>query len=123
VLWRQPVCGGAWAVIIENLVQQRYGGARYEFVSLDHGVTPELLQDIAEPLAHRHGDVVVHGVHSRHRVAAPVHLADLVKVSRITDRERFTNCAEYLKVTSGEMGAIVLVGASLLLPRLHQTVT
>jgi hypothetical protein len=40
-----------------------------------------------------------------------------------TGRERFTNRVEYLKLRNGEMGALVLLGAPLPLPQLHQTVT
>jgi hypothetical protein len=40
-----------------------------------------------------------------------------------TGRERFTSRAEYLKLRSGEMGPLVLLGPSLPLPRMHQWVT
>jgi hypothetical protein len=40
-----------------------------------------------------------------------------------TGRERFTNGVEYLKARSGEMKALVLLGASLPLPQMHQRVT
>ena len=39
-----------------------------------------------------------------------------------TGSERFTNRVEYLKSRSGEMGSLVLVGASLPLPPMHQRV-
>lgn len=37
--------------------------------------------------------------------------------------ERFTNHAEYVKLRTGDMRSLVLVGASLPLPQLHQAVT
>jgi len=40
-----------------------------------------------------------------------------------TGRERFTNRVEYLRLTSGEMQALVLVDASLPLHQVHQAVT
>src|SRR6266568_5954117 len=40
-----------------------------------------------------------------------------------TGRERFTNHVEYLKLSSGEMGVLVLVDASFPLPQVPQAVT
>jgi len=40
-----------------------------------------------------------------------------------TGRERFTNRVEYLKPRSGEMRALIFLGASLPLPQMHQRVT
>jgi hypothetical protein len=47
----------------------------------------------------------------------------LRKVTATTGRQRFTNRVEYLKSRSGEMRALLLLGASLLLQQVHQRVT
>jgi hypothetical protein len=49
-------------------------------------------------------------------------LGDVWREAVQTGSERFTNRVEYLKSRSGEMGALVLLGAPLPLPQMHQCV-
>ena len=86
------------------------------------GLLPAGLEGGLEVLAHPVGGVGVEAAHAGHLVAEPMLGEDLRDAVFGTGRERFTNRVEYLKSRSGEMGALVLLGASLPLPQMHQWV-
>jgi hypothetical protein len=64
----------------QDFVQEWAGGPWREFVPLSHCRLPELLEHVAEPLAHLGRGVDVDRVHAMHGVAAAVHLEHLVHV-------------------------------------------
>jgi hypothetical protein len=85
----------------QQVVEQGDRGARIDGGALAEGFFPPGLESRGQVLAHLLRGVGVQAAHSGNLMSEPLFGQDLGNAVLETGRERFTNPAEYLSLTSG----------------------